>query len=74
MTRYLDKYAVKLRKHTTWKCGEVERAIVESLKKRKKEYFLLLLLELSAIYSRKQIAESVILLAQRGIIELVKVL
>ncbi len=74
MPKYLDKYAIRLRKTTTWKCGEVERAIVDSLKKRKKEYFLLLLLELSSLYSRKQIAESVILLAQRGIVELIRVL
>lgn len=74
MPKYLDKYAVRLLKATTWKCGEVEKAIINRLKKSKKEYFFFLLLELSALYSRKQIAESVVLLAERGIVELIRVL
>ncbi len=74
MTKNLNKYALKLRKSTTWKCGPVQKAIINRLRRSKKEHFFLLFLELSALYSRKQIAESVVLLAQRGIIELIRVL
>ncbi len=74
MPKSLDKYALKLCRSTTWKCGAVQKAIINRLRRNKKEYFFLVLLDLSALYSRKQIVESVVLLAQRGIIELVRVL
>ncbi len=72
--KYLDKYVLKLRKNTSWKCGNCQKVIIANLRRNKQQYFFIILVELNALYSRKQIAESVMNLAQRGIIELVKVL